>query len=279
MKIIKCISVSLIVLSAVAALTSMTGVSLLSAEDFASREQVAYESLGEPQNYDPDKFALDANRGELRKEYFGIKLADLKTDSNGHFVMTEEQRDLFIRNILGKHMCSLQWISWKQFGSVIISQDSDTGIVFIKGGQKSKTNSDYLEIDGTLTVISPLHLRFEGEITTVIVFLFAITAGKGLLEHIGTDQSQQHKGNPVVEGLNGIGKESSQKEANQRHQGLKTAKPDATGGHSLSVGLFHAKALAHGHSKGIHAQAHCQKQQLHKTHKKTSVPFQRGSTP
>jgi SpoVK/Ycf46/Vps4 family AAA+-type ATPase len=49
-----------------------------------------------------------------------------------------------------------------------ISQDSDTGIVFIKGGQKSKTNSDYLEIDGTLTVISPLHLRFEGEITTCV---------------------------------------------------------------------------------------------------------------
>ena len=168
MKIIKGISVSLIVLSAVAALSSMTGVCLLSAEDFASREQVAYESLEEPQNYDPDKFALDANRGELRKEYFGIKLADLKTDSNGLFVMTEEQRDLFIRNILGKHMCSLQWISWKQFGSVTISQDSDTGIVFIKGGQKSKTNSDYLEIDGTLTVINPLHLRFEGEITTCV---------------------------------------------------------------------------------------------------------------
>ena len=61
MKIIKGISVSLIVLSAVAALTSMTSVCLLSAEDFASREQVAYEALGEPQNYDPDKFALDAN--------------------------------------------------------------------------------------------------------------------------------------------------------------------------------------------------------------------------
>ena len=127
MKIIKGISVSLIVLSAVAALTSLTGLGLLSAEDFASREQVAYEALGEPQNYDPDKFALDANRGELRKEYFGIKLADLKKDSNGHFIMNEEQRDLFIRNILGKHMCSLQWISWKQFGSVTISQDSETG--------------------------------------------------------------------------------------------------------------------------------------------------------
>ena len=168
MKIIKVISLSLIVLSAVAALTALTGLSLLSAEDFASREQIAYESLEEPQNYDPDKFALDANRGELRKEYFGIKLADLKKDSKGQYIMNEAQRNLFIKNILGKHMCSLQWISWKQFGSVTISQDSDTGIVFIKGGQKSKTNSDYLEIDGTLTVISPLHLRFKGEITTCV---------------------------------------------------------------------------------------------------------------
>ena len=168
MKHVKTVSVILIVVFVFSALTAFTGLGLMSAEDFANREQIAYQASEGPQNYDPDKFALDANRGELRKEYFGIKLADLKTDSKGHFVMTEEQRDLFIRNILGKHMCSLQWISWKQFGSVTISQDSDTGIVFIKGGQKSKTNSDYLEIDGTLTVISPLHLRFKGEITTCV---------------------------------------------------------------------------------------------------------------
>ena len=167
MKIIKGISVSLIALSAVAALSSMTGVCLLSAEDFASREQVAYESLGEPQNYDPDKFALDANRGELRKEYFGIKLADLEQNENGNFIMNDQQRETFVKNILGKHMCSLQWISWKDFGSVTISQDSDKTI-HVKGGQKSKTNSDYLEIDGTLTVINPLHLRFNGEITTCV---------------------------------------------------------------------------------------------------------------
>ena len=172
MKNIKVISVSLIVLSAVAALT---GLSLLSAEDFSSREQIAYESLEEPQNYDPEKFALDANRGELRKEYFGIKLADLKKDSKGQYIMNEAQRDLFIKNILGKHMCSLQWISWKQFGTVTITQDTNTGVVRVKGGQRSKTNSDYLEINGTLTVINPLHLRFTGEITTCV---YHINGGK-----------------------------------------------------------------------------------------------------
>ena len=167
----KVIIIIVAVLSFFSALIAIAGLGLMSAEDYATREQVAYESLEEPQDYDPDKFALDANRGELRKEYFGSKLADLEQDEDGNFIMNEQQRETFVKNILGKHMCSLQWISWKQFGSVTISQDSDTGIVFVKGGQKSKTNSDYLDIDGTLTVVNPLHLKFEGEIITCVDYI------------------------------------------------------------------------------------------------------------
>ena len=157
----------LAILSFFSALIAIAGLGLMSAEDYAVREQVAYESYKEPDNYDPEIFAYDANRGELRKEYFGIKLADLKQDENGNFIMSEQQRETFVKNILGKHMCSLQWISWKDFGTVIISQDSDR-TVHVKGGQKSKTNSDYLEIDGILTVINPLHLQFAGEIITCV---------------------------------------------------------------------------------------------------------------
>ena len=163
----KVIIIIVAVLAVFSALIAIAGLGLMSAEDYSTREQVAYESLEEPQDYDPDKFALDANRGELRKEYFGIKLADLEQDENGNFIMNEQQRETFVKNILGKHMCSLQWISWKDFGSVTISQDSDKTI-HVRGGQKSKTNSDYLEIDGTLTIINPLHLRFKGEITTCV---------------------------------------------------------------------------------------------------------------
>ena len=157
----------LAVLSFFSALIAIAGLGLMSAEDYATREQTSYESFKEPENYDPEKFAYDANRGELRKEYFGIKLADLKQDEGGNFIMSEQQRETFVKNILGKHMCSLQWISWKDFGTVIISQDSDR-TVHVKGGQKSKTNSDYLEIDGILTVINPLHLQFAGEIITCV---------------------------------------------------------------------------------------------------------------
>ena len=167
----KVIIIIVAVLAFFSALIAIAGLGLMSAEDYAVREQTTYESFKEPEQYDPEKFAYDANRGELREEYFGIRLADLDKDGNGNFIMSERQRETFVKNILGKHMCSLQWISWKQFGSVTISQNSDTGIVFVKGGQKSKTNSDYLDIDGTLTVVNPLHLKFEGEIITCVDYI------------------------------------------------------------------------------------------------------------
>lgn len=117
--------------------------------------------------YDPEKFALDAGRGELRKEYFGIKLTDLDKDSHGKYVMTDEQRETFIKNIEGTHMCSLQWISWKKFGSVILKRNSD-GTLKCTGGQKSTTTDDYLKLDGDITVVNPLHLKFTGKIITCV---------------------------------------------------------------------------------------------------------------
>ena len=162
MKIVKVIIVALITISA---LTAIACLSLLSAEDYMTKEQASYEELADPQTYDPEIFAYDANRGELREEYFGIKLADLKQDERGHYIMTDQQRETFIKNILGKHMCSLQWISWKDFGSVSISYGADN-LLYVKGGQKSKTNEDFLEMYGTLTVLNPLHLQFNGQIFT-----------------------------------------------------------------------------------------------------------------
>ena len=110
--------------------------------------------------YDPEKFALDAGRGELREEYFGIKLADLNKDSDGKYMMTDEQRETFVKNIEGTHMCSLQWISWKKFGSVTLKRNSD-GTLTCTGGQKSTTTDDYLKLDGDITVVHPLHLKFN----------------------------------------------------------------------------------------------------------------------
>ena len=117
--------------------------------------------------YDPEKFALDAGRGELRKEYFGIKLSDLNKNSDGKYVMTDELRETFVKNIEGTHMCSLQWISWKKFGSVTLKRNSD-GTLKCTGGQKSATTDDYLKLEGDITVVNPLHLKFNGKIITCV---------------------------------------------------------------------------------------------------------------
>ena len=117
--------------------------------------------------YDPEIFALDAGRGELRKEYFGIKLSDMKKDEDGKYVMTDQQRETFVKNIEGTHMCSLQWISWKKFGSVTLERNPD-GTLSCSGGQKSTTTDDYLKLDGVITIINPLHLKFKGKIITCV---------------------------------------------------------------------------------------------------------------
>ena len=129
-----------------------------------SNNSASYE-ITDP--YDPEKFALDAGRGELRKEYFGIKLSDLDKDSDGKYEMTDEQRETFVKNIEGTHMCSLQWISWKKFGSVTLKRNSD-GTLKCTGGQKSATTDDYLKLEGDITVVNPLHLKFNGKITTCV---------------------------------------------------------------------------------------------------------------
>ena len=144
-----------------------------SAEKEALRKLVEYyeeieRNIGpNEENYDPNIFALEASRGKLKEEYFGIKLADLKKDSNGNYTMTDEQRQQFITNLLGTHDCSLQWISWEKFGKCTFSLEGDK--LVCRGGQR--IGDDYLEIDGTIEIDNPLHLRFTGTIKTCISYI------------------------------------------------------------------------------------------------------------
>ena len=104
--------------------------------------------------YDPEVFALESGRGQLSKEYFGVKLADVKKDEKGQYLLTDSQRETVARNILGDHPCSLQWISWKKFGKVTISEGSD-GRICCRGGQNGD-DGDYLKIDGYVLKLGPM---------------------------------------------------------------------------------------------------------------------------
>ena len=75
------------------------------------------------------------------------------------------------RKVVGKHMLSLQWISWDYFGTAEITKGTD-GVYYCKGEQLSRGDDshigDYLKIDGTIRIISELELEFTGTIRTKI---------------------------------------------------------------------------------------------------------------
>ena len=77
------------------------------------------------------------------------------------------------KKVVGKHMLSLQWISWKNFGSVTITKEAD-GTLSCHGEQLAvncadaeegnKTNGDYVKLDGTIQIVDETHLIFTGDI-------------------------------------------------------------------------------------------------------------------
>jgi len=64
----------------------------------------------------------------------------------------------------GRHLFTLHWISWERPGSVQVKKKSD-GNYTVVGSQRDK-RGNFATIDGTLEVVDPLKLRFDGLILT-----------------------------------------------------------------------------------------------------------------
>jgi len=68
--------------------------------------------------------------------------------------------------LLGKHLFSLQWISWDHFGTASVTEKD--GLLHVKGEQKSRENDDYLTIDGVVTELNRYDFSFRGTIVTKV---------------------------------------------------------------------------------------------------------------
>ena len=64
--------------------------------------------------------------------------------------------------LLGKHLLSLQWISWDYFGAANIVNQK--GVYYLKGEQKQRKGTDYVKVDGTITEINAKDFKFNGVI-------------------------------------------------------------------------------------------------------------------
>ena len=68
--------------------------------------------------------------------------------------------------LLGRHMLSLQWISWDHFGSAVVTKRD--GVYSIKGEQKGRGNTDFLSVDGVIKSIDEKEFVFDGTIVTQV---------------------------------------------------------------------------------------------------------------
>lgn len=64
--------------------------------------------------------------------------------------------------LLGKHLLSLQWISWDYFGSANVA--NKRGVFYLQGEQKQHGGTDYVKVDGTITEINAKNFKFDGVI-------------------------------------------------------------------------------------------------------------------
>jgi hypothetical protein len=68
--------------------------------------------------------------------------------------------------LLGKHLLSLQWISWDYFGSATVTNRK--GVYHLKGRQRQRGGTDFVELDGVITEINAKDFKFDGKITMQI---------------------------------------------------------------------------------------------------------------
>lgn len=66
--------------------------------------------------------------------------------------------------LLGKHLFSLQWISWSHFGTVEVTYNE--GGLTISGSQEAKKGGDFVRIDGVIREVGTRYFTFRGTIIT-----------------------------------------------------------------------------------------------------------------
>jgi len=79
---------------------------------------------------------------------------------------TEVQDRAAARRLLGRHLFSLQWISWDYFGSANVTLRR--GLYSIKGEQKGRGNTDFVTIIGEIETIKAREFTMNGTITTQV---------------------------------------------------------------------------------------------------------------
>jgi hypothetical protein len=84
--------------------------------------------------------------------------------------VTTEVRDIAAKTrLIGKRRFSLHWISWDYFGTVQATEQN--GLIRLNGEQRSRTSTDFIQIEGVVTTIQASNFKFLGKITQQVTHL------------------------------------------------------------------------------------------------------------
>ena len=120
-----------------------------------------------------DNYLKQYPQGRYREEVLNKKYElEKQTIQSTGDIDSESNQDLtpLEKKVVGKHLLSLQWISWDYFGTCEISK-IENGKYRCVGSQRSKENSDYLKLDGYISIVNEKHLKFTGVIRTKVYHL------------------------------------------------------------------------------------------------------------
>lgn len=70
------------------------------------------------------------------------------------------------KKLLGRHLMSLQWISWDYFGTATVT--NKRGVYYLKGEQKGRGNTDFVTVEGVITRIDAKEFWLDGKVTTQV---------------------------------------------------------------------------------------------------------------
>lgn len=70
------------------------------------------------------------------------------------------------RKLLGRHLISLQWISWDYFGRAAVT--NKRGVYYLKGEQKGRGTTDFVSVEGVITRIDAREFWLDGKVTTQV---------------------------------------------------------------------------------------------------------------
>ncbi len=66
--------------------------------------------------------------------------------------------------LLGNHYFSLQWLSWDDYGTAIITEENNV----LKINANQVYNGDYVAVNGDITIVNERHFKVNGAIVTKV---------------------------------------------------------------------------------------------------------------